>query len=338
MRPAHLAEEVVLTWARTYTRGVDRPVAQRRLAELASDCHEQRQWGQHVGAPPVVVATSMVARTLAGLPADLHWRHTNRATVRDPSHHTTGRSMDWVRHNWWLVLAALAGALQVALGVMLPLEDRTTGAIVGGAVTASAGIAMLVGIWLRRRRRVAGDLLVAGGTLTLMPWLWTVVLPLLGLVVLVPALVDAADAGATAVPHPGSSRATAGTAPGSAIDRRPTRVVRAVLAGLVAATAVAAAVVGDPVLVATLVAPALGLLVGVLAMGRVAIPLVRLGGTLAIAVVVSGLATMALVLWVGGIDPTSTAMSLAGLVGEVVLGAGVVLVFVGLARQRVRPG
>ncbi|WP_341253505.1 hypothetical protein [Euzebya pacifica] len=65
------AERLVLGWARVYTRGLSADAAERRLGELQSDCHEQRCWGDEVGASPVAVATSMVARTLAGMPADL---------------------------------------------------------------------------------------------------------------------------------------------------------------------------------------------------------------------------------------------------------------------------
>lgn len=65
------AVALVLGWARLYTRDVAGDARERRLQELASDCFEQRRWGGAVGASPAVLATSMVARTLAGMPADL---------------------------------------------------------------------------------------------------------------------------------------------------------------------------------------------------------------------------------------------------------------------------
>lgn len=97
----------------------------------------------------------------------------------------------WIRSNWWLVLAAIAGGLQVAIGVVMPFEDRTAGAVAGGLAHATAGLVVLAGIVVRRRRAKAGDLMIAVGVLPLLTWFWTVVLPALAVAVMVPALYDA---------------------------------------------------------------------------------------------------------------------------------------------------
>jgi hypothetical protein len=188
------AESLVLGWARLYTRGVVGDAGDRRLQELASDCFEQRRWGGEVGASPTAVAASMVARTLAGMPADLLWRQAQIATSRDRSLHSRGRPMGrWIKDNWWLALAGVLGAMLTVLGIGLPFEDRTVGAAIGGVVIAALGIGMLVGIRLRRRNRRVGSTLIAVGTLPTFPFFWTIFLPILGLAVLIPALRDATD-------------------------------------------------------------------------------------------------------------------------------------------------
>ncbi|MEX0659216.1 MAG: hypothetical protein WD080_08785 [Egibacteraceae bacterium] len=264
------AEALVLGWARLYTRGVDGGARDRRLEELASDCFEQCRWGGEVGASPAAVATSMVARTLAGLPADLLWRQAQIATSRDRSPNPRGRPMrQWMKANWWLAIAGVLGAMLTVLGVMLPYEDRTVGAAVGGVVIAALGIGMLVGIRLRRRNRRLGSTLIAVGTLPTFPFFWTIVLPLLGLAVFIPALLDAADA----------------TAQGD-VAARPTPprrdAVMLTASGLLAAAIVAAIVIGTQTAAAALCAPPLALVIARAIQRRLPMPnrLARIGLTM----------------------------------------------------------
>ena len=116
-----------------------------------------------------------------------------------------------IKDNWWLAIAGVLGAMLTALGVSLPFEDRTVGAAVGGVVIAALGIGMLVGIRLRRRNRRVGSMLIAVGTLPTFPFFWTIVLPLLGLAVFIPAVLDAADA---------TAQGDVGTRPAPPADRR----------------------------------------------------------------------------------------------------------------------
>jgi hypothetical protein len=260
------AEDLVLGWARTYTHGLDDDARDRRLAELASDCHEQRRWGGEVGASPAAVATSMVARTLAGMPADLLWRQGQIAASRDRSPNPGGRPMGrWIRDNWWVALAAVLGVLVTALGVALPFEDRTVGAVLGGIVITLFGIGMLAGIVIRRRNRRIGGMLIAVGTLPTFPFFWTVVLPLLGLAVMIPALMDAADATAT------------GHLPAAGENRADPVVVTALLA--LAAAIVASLVIGTQTAAAALCAPPLALFLARLVQRRMPMPtrLTRVG-------------------------------------------------------------
>lgn len=272
MTATDLAEDLVLSWAHVYTRGLDDRAGQHRLAELASDCHEQRHWGVEVGASSVAIATSMVARTLAGMPADLLWRQGQLATSRDRSPNPRGRPMGrWIKDNWWLVLAGGLGVATTVLGVGLPFEDRTLGSVFGGIAIAGLGLTMLAGIAVRRRHRVVGDYMIAAGTLPAYPFVWTIVLPVLGLLVLVPAIVDAHDVHAR-----GSSQndATDTTRP------RPGDRVLPVLAALVVAGVVAALVVGTTDVAFALLSPTVALLVAHLATRQTRrAPLARLGLT-----------------------------------------------------------
>lgn len=264
------AEALVLGWARLYTRGVDGGTRDRRLQELASDCFEQRRWGGEVGASPTAVATSMVARTLAGIPADLLWRQVQIATSRDRSPNPRGRPMgQWIKTNWWLAIAGVLGAMLTVLGAMLPFEDRTVGAAVGGLVIAALGIGMLIGIRLRRRNRRLGSMLIAVGTLPTFPFFWTIVLPLIGLAVFIPALLDAADATAQ------GDVATPPTPP-----RRDAVMLAA--SGLLAGAIVASIVIGSQTAAAALCAPPLALVIARAAQRRLPMPnrLARIGLTM----------------------------------------------------------
>jgi len=326
------AEALVLGWARLYTRGVVGDAGGRRLEELASDCFEQRRWGGEVGASPAAVATSMVARTLAGLPADLLWRQAQIATSRDRSPNPRGRPMGrWIKDNWWLAIAGLVGAFEVVLGVGLPFEDRTVGALFGGVVIAGLGAAMLVGIAVRRRRRRTGDLMVAAGTLPLYPFMWTVVLPIAGLLVAVPAMLDAADAAAAGPP-------VGPPAPPRGPDA-PTTVLVAVLAAVV----VVAGVLGEASTAVALVAPALAALVAHLLLRvRLHAPLVaRVGMTAFVTAILTGLAMMAVVIGSGGeIDLGESIVPglVAGVAGAIgLLGLVVFAVSSRTGRDRARP-
>lgn len=327
------AQTIVLAWARAYTRGLDDDLRQRRLDELASDCHDQRHWGDEVGASPTAVATSLVARTLAGAPADLLWRQGQLATSRDRSPHPRGRPMGrWIRHNWWLALAAVLGSLHTALGVGLPFEDRTVGAAIGGVVIAGLGIGMLVGIWLRRRRRRLGDMLIAVGTLPAFPFFWTVVLPVLGLAVFFPAVRDAVDAATT-------GEDTVPTRPSEGTRRDV--LARLAIAALGAAI-VASLVVGTQTAAAALCAPPLAVWIAAMVRRRLTMPtrVADVGFT----ALVAGLAHAALlaVATIGGdgsVDlgaplavATGLTMSIVGVVGLVVW-----IVAMATTRDRARP-
>jgi len=245
MSPADRAAAVVSWWVATYSRHLPTEAAERRQAELASDLWEQRAYGRLVRAPAPAVALSILRRMAAGMPADLRWRQHQLAATRGRPLVPGGRPvLRTLARNWWLILAALVGLFEVAFGVAIPLHDGVNfDTIGGGAIVATAGLLVLGGIAVRRRRsRIAGDLMIAVGAMPMMPWLWIIPLPVAGLTVIVAATVDAAEARSLGQRH-------TPTRPGD-------RVLLGVAAALVAVL-VAPLVAGAPFWSAFAVAPVL---------------------------------------------------------------------------------
>ena len=154
MSAADRAVALVTWWVTTYSRHLPAEVAERRQAELASDLWEQRAWGQAVSAPAPAVALSILRRMTAGMPADLRWRHHQLAATRGRPLVPEGRPvLRSLARNWWLILAALVGLFEVAFGVAIPLEEGANfDTIGGGSIIATAGLLVLGGIAVRRRR------------------------------------------------------------------------------------------------------------------------------------------------------------------------------------------
>jgi hypothetical protein len=236
---------LALRWAGLYTRRLPDDDAGRRTRELDSDLWEQRALGRAVGASGALVAVSILRRTVAGVPADLSWRQSRRAAGagqgRRPSPLTGGGRpmLATLRRNWWLVLAAIHALVELLLGIGIAL-DGNPGSIAGGAAIAGGGVLILTGIAVRRRRRVAGDVMIAIGALPAMPFFWLVLPSLLGLVVVGAAAVDAAEGRSLrGGPAPTQSRwilAATGTAVAIAVAAI---VLGAVQLALAAAVAVA---------------------------------------------------------------------------------------------------
>lgn len=182
-------------WARRYTRGLPDPVAERRRAEIASDGWEQRAYARDIGAPAFVLTVSIVRRVLAGVPADLRWSRAQVAATRGVPPGWEGSPVSgWLRRNWWVVLAVLVGAFELAMGVDQLVDEPKRDNVLALAAFGGFASLVIVGAWLRPRRRVAGDIMIAIGVLPMLPFVWMVVPPVVALIVVVAALVDVADA------------------------------------------------------------------------------------------------------------------------------------------------
>ena len=197
MSTADRTAALVAWWVATYSRHLPTEVAERRQAELASDLWEQRAYGRVVGAPEPAVALSILRRMTAGMPADLRWRHHQLAATRGRPPVRGGRPvLRTLARTWWLVLAALVGLFEVGFGVAIPLtEGANFDTVGGGAMLAAAGLLVLGGIAVRRQRsRITGDIMIAVGAVPMLPWLWMILPPLLGLPVILAAAFDMAEA------------------------------------------------------------------------------------------------------------------------------------------------
>jgi hypothetical protein len=197
MSTADRAAALVAWWVATYGRHLPAEVADRRRAELASDLWEQRAGGVRWGAPAPAVALSILRRMTAGMPADLRWRQRQLAATRGRPLVPGGQPvLRTLARNWWLVLAALVGSFEVLFGVAMPFEEGgNPGSIAGGVLIATAGLLLLGGILVRRRRsRVAGDIMIAVAALPTVVFFWMILPPLAGLTVIVAAAFDSAEA------------------------------------------------------------------------------------------------------------------------------------------------
>ena len=178
----------------------------------------------------------------------------------------------WIKDNWWVAIGGTVAAMTVVLGFLEWQDDRTVGSALWGGAIATLGLVALGGVVVRRRpgRRAVGDLMIAGGQLPWIPFFWTVVPPILALVVMVAAFVDISDASTT-----GNDTVDGAVADGTA------RVTVGLLVALVVGVT-AAVVIADPGFALTVPTPLALLVLVHLGLGRrlAGTPLVHAGGVL----------------------------------------------------------
>lgn len=221
MTTSDRAAALVTWWTTVYTRRLPRQVAQRRQDELASDLWEQRAHARQAGAPALLVALAILRRAIAGIPADLQWRHHQLAAARGnpikrPSRPMLASRRHTFTRTWWLVLAALLGASLIMGSAGVAFLDWQFDASASRPTIwpslwntyltyplSAGGILLVAGLGLRPRARVAGDVLLALGALPMldlyhlsmdMPPLGAVLIPIAPLTVVTMAVLDAAEA------------------------------------------------------------------------------------------------------------------------------------------------
>ena len=87
MNTAEHAARLAMGWVFYYTRRLPARVAQARRDELASDLWEHRDDARQNGISNFALTLALGWRVLAGVPADLSWRFTQRMAAQ-------GRSVD----------------------------------------------------------------------------------------------------------------------------------------------------------------------------------------------------------------------------------------------------
>ena len=139
-------------WTARYTRGLRLDVRERRIAEIASDLHEQSSSTEHSGHPRL--AAAVVWRAVRGMPADLAWRKRERKTIR------TGRINDdprllrvWsvMTQAWFAPIAVLVGLFDLLVGIAVRNEDRAKmpGQVIGPICTTALALSLFTGLWMR---------------------------------------------------------------------------------------------------------------------------------------------------------------------------------------------
>ncbi|QJY44930.1 hypothetical protein [Pseudonocardia broussonetiae] len=191
-------------WVRCYTARVGAEAAEDRRAEIDSDLWEQRAHARSVGAPPHAVALSIVRRVTGGVPADLVWSRQQRGVSRERAPEREVTVSRWARparHSWWTAAAAAVALFYVwvAAGNLADPQDPSAE---GSVLAALCAATVLVGLGLRGRHRVVGDVLLAVSVApaVVVIWFWPVAVT--ALVVLVCAVVDLAEARSLRRPGP----------------------------------------------------------------------------------------------------------------------------------------
>lgn len=185
-----LASAVTRSWVRLYTRRLEADVRAARIAEIESDLWEHRRETEEGGVEPSDAGLQVLARCLAGMPADLAWRSGAAAGARASRRREPMN--DVIRRSWWLVPAVLVGLFDVML-FLGQVTDFFGEPRVGTRLTASAvwllfAVCIAVGLALRDRRPQRAGVLVIVGSVPALLLVWMVVPPLLGVAAIVGAI------------------------------------------------------------------------------------------------------------------------------------------------------
>ena len=189
-----LASALTRSWVRLYTRRLEPDVRASRIAEIESDLWEHRRETEEAGADRSDAGLQVLARCLAGMPADLAWRSgaaraTRSSRGREPMN-------DQIRKSWWLVPAVLVGLFDVALVVgqltdffgLMSGEPRVGTRLTASAVWLLAAVCLAAGLVLRDRRPQRAGVLVIIGSVPAILLVWMVVPPLVGLAAIIGAI------------------------------------------------------------------------------------------------------------------------------------------------------
>ncbi len=190
-----IAQSMARNWVGCYTSWVGAEAAERRRAEIEADLWDQLADARERAVPPSAVALSITRRVVAGIPADLHWTHTQRLAERGRPAQRKARllmtAFGRLAATWWWTLPAAALSviyIWMAVGnLQMPGIPYLDGAIQALALAALmiAGVALL-----RSAPRLAGILAVAGGLTGIAIW-WSPVIQVLSLAVSVGAAITA---------------------------------------------------------------------------------------------------------------------------------------------------
>jgi hypothetical protein len=162
-----VAELLVRTWVQMYTLGLEASNRFDRRAEIESDLWEHRNYAISEGKGPAATSVSIFGRWLAGIPADLSWRASNRGRRGQQARE---RTMKNALGSYWQGLAAIAAVATGYMGVRQFFTDEvstaiTSGKVVGLVLLVGAGLLVLAGLAVHRTNPRSGALMVIVGVL-----------------------------------------------------------------------------------------------------------------------------------------------------------------------------
>ena len=186
MPTMNLAVGLVRRWVGLYTVGLPAEARDARRAEIESDLWEQEEDASLNDSRSYVIAFHVFGRWLMGVPADVSWRleqvlaARRRERERELGNESRGQ-MAFMR------IATLMAAFTVLVGALVSLgmgERHVSGhdvpRFVWGIAGLSAGTIILAGLSVMRRSPMLGGILVVAGAFPLAAILvWTILLPLL---------------------------------------------------------------------------------------------------------------------------------------------------------------
>jgi hypothetical protein len=189
-----LASAVTRSWVHLYTRRLDADLRASRIAEIESDLWEHRRETEEAGADPSDAGLQVLARCLAGIPADLAWRSGAARSAR--SSRRRERMNDQIRRSWWLVPAVLVGLFDVMLFIgqlthffgLMEAEPRVGTRLTASAVWFLAAVCLAAGLVMRDRRPQRAGVLVIIGSVPALLLMWMVVPPLVGVAAVIGAI------------------------------------------------------------------------------------------------------------------------------------------------------
>lgn len=155
--------DLVRVWVRLYTSGLPAGLRDERRAEIESDLWEHQSHSRLENQRAMGLSMVMLARCLAGVPADLSWRasQANRKQRRDVF------MPNVLLGRWWQAFSLVVAASTIYFGIRQLVTDEISEEVTVGKVSALIGALVFGGLILAglrvfrsNPRRGAGMVLV----------------------------------------------------------------------------------------------------------------------------------------------------------------------------------
>lgn len=168
MKGRGIPEGVVLCWVWLYTLGSEAGTRQDRRAEIESDLWEHREYATGEGDRSAAISLSILGRWVAGIPADLSWRASQRPGASGITKESTMTNI--LGRYWWQALAAFTAVATIYTGFRQFFTDEVSVGVDAGKIIALvlllvAGFSILLGLAMQRTMARRGSMMVIVGVL-----------------------------------------------------------------------------------------------------------------------------------------------------------------------------